>query len=298
MFGLRGSKQAQEQLKEQLKEVRARVRRRDQEIVKLRERVAFLEGALGETKTSLSEASAEIDAFKAQLVTRGERLRAMGPELGEREQEIIDRFSRLYYDLGSAGGTWQRTAWLGAPVQKVPLDLWIYQEILYEQQPDLIIETGTADGGSALYLASVCDLLEKGRIVTVDIAERGPSGTERPSHPRVRYLLGSSTDEKILEDVRREAEGAERVLIILDSDHSEGHVLAELEAYSDLVPLGGYLIVEDTNINGHPVLPGFGPGPMEALDAFLSRTNSFEIDESCEKLLLTQNPRGYLKRVR
>ncbi len=93
------------------------------------------------------------------------------------------------------------------------------------------------------------------------------------------------------------AEGAESVLVVLDSDHSKEHVLAELEAYSPLVSEGGYLIVEDTNINGHPVLPNWGPGPTEALEEFLADNEDFVSDKGREKFFFTQNPGGFSKRV-
>ena len=88
------------------------------------------------------------------------------------------------------------------------------------------------------------------------------------------------------------------LLVLLDSDHSREHVLDELRAYSPLVTPGSYVIVEDTNLNGHPVWPDFGPGPMEAVDIFLSESDDFVIDTSREKFYLTWNPRGYLKRVK
>jgi len=82
--------------------------------------------------------------------------------------------------------------------------------------------------------------------------------------------------------------------VILDSDHSRDHVLDELRLYAPLVTSGSYVIVEDTNINGHPVLPQFGPGPMEALDEFLRESDEFSIDDQREKFFLTFNPRGFL----
>ena len=118
-----------------------------------------------------------------------------------------------------------------------------------------------------------------------------------PSHPRMRRLRGSSVDPAIVAEVRRRTDG-KRTMVILDSDHSEVHVAAELRAYRDIVSVGSLLIVEDTNVNGHPVLPDYGPGPMEALDSFLAENPDFEIDPSYERLILTMNPRGYLRRVR
>ncbi len=86
-------------------------------------------------------------------------------------------------------------------------------------------------------------------------------------------------------------------MIILDSDHSRENVTRELVAYSPLVTQGSYLIVEDTNVNGHPVLPDFGAGPMEAVEAFLAAHPTFEVDERREKFLMTFNPRGFLRRT-
>jgi cephalosporin hydroxylase len=201
-----------------------------------------------------------------------------------RRVRIANQFARMSYAVNAT--------WLGTPALKAPADLWIYQEIIAELRPDLIVETGTMFGGSALYLASICDLVGRGQVVTIDIDERGPY----PPHPRVDYWTASSIDPATIDRLRERE--AETVLVILDSDHSERHVRAELEAYESLVTVGSYLIVEDTNINGHPVLRGYGPGPMEAVDGFMATATNYVIDRSREKFLVTQNPRGYLRRIR
>ena len=229
-----------------------------------------------------------------ELVTRSfEMLAAQEPDAqpssGVRDA-IVDRFHRLYYN---DPGTWRATYWLGVLAWKCPLDLWVYQEIMQELRPQLIIECGTAHGGSANFLASICDLLGCGEIVTIDI-ESQPG---RPVHPRITYILGSSTDPEVIAQVRAMVPTAGNVLVILDSDHRAPHVERELSAYADMVTLGSYLIVEDTNINNHPVLDGFGPGPMEAVSAFLEANHQFVIDEARQKYHLTFNPRGYLRRV-
>jgi cephalosporin hydroxylase len=203
---------------------------------------------------------------------------------------LIDQFHRLYY--ASNEQTWGNTFWLGQRVLKCPLDLWTYQEILHEMQPELIIETGTYQGGSSLFLASICDLLGCGEVLTIDVDRRD----DRPRHPRITYLNGSSTSNAILRQVRQRAEGASRVLVILDSGHAKEHVLAELRAYAPLVTPGSYLVVEDTNLNGHPVDSDHGPGPAEAVAEFLERNDAFDRDESREKFMLTFNPGGYLKK--
>jgi cephalosporin hydroxylase len=203
---------------------------------------------------------------------------------------IVDQFHRLYYD---DPGTWRNTHWLGISTFKCPLDLWIYQEILQELRPQLIVECGTASGGSAAYMASMCDLVGSGRIVTIDIE----STPDRPVHPRITYLLGSSVDPDVVAQVRAMLPSEGHVLVILDSDHSAAHVALELSTYCDMVTVGSFLVVEDSDINGHPVLPDFGPGPMEALDAFLKANDQFVVDEAKQKYHLTFNPRGFLRRI-
>jgi cephalosporin hydroxylase len=203
---------------------------------------------------------------------------------------LVDQFHTLYYDRREQ--TWGNTFWLGHHVLKCPLDLWTYQEILHDVQPDLIIETGTYRGGSALFLASVSDLLRRGEVVTIDSARQ----EGRPRHRRITYLTGSSTSDTILRQVHRRAKGKSAVLVILDSGHGKDHVLAELNAYAPFVTPGSYLVVEDTNLNGHPVLGHHGPGPAEAVAEFLEGNDAFVRDESREKFLLTFNPGGFLKK--
>lgn len=208
------------------------------------------------------------------------------------KRNVIDHFHRLYYDSGTQ--TWYKnTFWLGIRTWKCPLDLWVYQEIIFELKPDIIIECGTARGGSALFLASICDSLNKGRIISIDIEDK----EDKPQHTRITYLLGSSTSEEIVERVKSFIRSKDKVMVILDSDHHKEHVLMELKIYSTFVTKGSYIIVEDTNLNGHPVESEFGPGPMEAVRVFLRGHKDFIIDKSREKFLLTFNPNGYLKRI-
>ncbi len=208
------------------------------------------------------------------------------------DRPVSQLFHLLFYR--DAASTWASTQWMGVPLLKLPLDLWVYQEILYKTQPDLIIETGTNRGGSALYFANLFDLIGKGRIISVDITHPAEG---LPNHPRIRFLLGSSTDPKTLTQVTGELRSGERVMVVLDSDHSRHHVLQELELYSPFVSVGCYLVVEDTNVNGHPVWRSFGPGPMEALEDFLRTHSEFVCDQSCEKYKVTFSPRGWVKRL-
>ena len=209
----------------------------------------------------------------------------------------MDSFSDLYYSKLDEGRGLHTIvlSWMGYEMFKCPLDLWIYQEMIVEQQPDLIVEIGTYKGGSTLYLAHICDLVGKGRIISIDIdATHQPI---RPQHPRIEYWLGSSLDPAIISKVKNAASGAANVLVILDGDHRCETVIQELRIYSELAPVGGYLIAEDTNINGHPTYPSFGPGPWEAVDIFIGENKKFVADRTLERFLLTMNPRGYLKRI-
>ena len=208
------------------------------------------------------------------------------------DDDVVERFHCLYYD--NYPRTWENTFFLGVPTLKCPLDLWVYQEILWELHPDLIVECGTASGGSALYLATLLDVIGRGRVVTIDIEAR-PGW---PTHDRVEYVTGSSTDPTVTERIVAASEAEGTVMVILDSDHSESHVKKELEIYAPIVTVGSYLVVEDTNVNGHPVSSGFGPGPWEAVEDFLDQTEDFVVDEAREKFFLTFNPRGFLRRVR
>lgn len=196
------------------------------------------------------------------------------------------------HDVLYESDAWTRATWLGAQALKNPLDLWVYQEIVAETRPELIVETGTYRGGSALFLASICDLVGRGEVVSIDIE---PEREDYPRHPRITYLAGrSSTDPDVVSEVRERAAGR-RLLVVLDSDHSQAHVAAELEAYAPLVPVGCYVVVEDSNIGR--IRKDLVPGPLEAVEAFLARTSEFEVDREREKFLITFNPSGYLRRV-
>lgn len=205
---------------------------------------------------------------------------------------VVDSFIKLYYH--SKPRIWNNTFWSGVPIGKCPSDLWVYQEIIFETKPDVIIECGTGCGGSALFLAQHCDLLHNGRVITIDIIEQ----PNRPRHERITYITGSSTAEDTLRRIAELIGSSDKVLVILDSDHSRDHVLQELNHYKGLVTAGSYIIVEDTIIGGHPVKRDRRPGPMEAIMEFLKANQDFMIDKSREKFYLTFNRNGYLKKLR
>ena len=209
-----------------------------------------------------------------------------------RDAHVKAAYHRWYHDT-EWGTTVQDTYWLGSPLLKTPLDMWIYQEIMYQTRPTVIVETGTWRGGSAKYFGSIFDLIGEpsGRIITVDIEK-----FSTPENPRATYLIGSSTSPEILRQIRSLIHPEDKVMVSLDSDHSEEHVFEELRFYSDLVTPGQYLVVEDTHLNGNPIRTGVGD-PYAAVLRFLEQDDRFEADRSREKFGLTFNPNGWLRRL-
>jgi cephalosporin hydroxylase len=203
-------------------------------------------------------------------------------------------FSRWYYTKQP----FLTHHWMGVPLVKCPFDLHSYQELIYETKPTLIVETGTFAGGSALYFAHLFDILGEGRVVTVDIREADV--IQLPEHERIGYIQGvSSTDLAVVEHIRRNAKG-ERVMVVLDSDHTRNHVLRELELYHRLVSTGCYLVVEDTNMDAEIFVPGAlkDGGPAAAIKAFQPTNHGFEVDHTRERDGFSFQPGGYLRRIR
>jgi cephalosporin hydroxylase len=211
------------------------------------------------------------------------------------EVERISReFTKVFHALKDQ--TFATTTWLGVPLVKSPSDILVLQQIICETRPELIVETGVYLGGSALLYASLLDALGiDGKVVAVDIDISAVYAPAR-EHPRIELLEGSSTDPEVASRIRALAEG-KRTMVDLDSDHRAHHVLEELRTYSSLVTPGCYLVVEDCFLGGRPVRPEAVPGPSEALEAWLADNPPFENDRWRERFLLTQNPRGYLRRV-
>jgi cephalosporin hydroxylase len=213
--------------------------------------------------------------------------------LTDDEQAIVDAFHKLYYDQRVKNRETVLLSWYGHRIEKCPFDIWTYQEIIFDTKPDLIVECGTRFGGGALYLASLLDLRGgPGQVVTIDITPM----RHQPKHPRIEYIVGSSSDPAVFARVKAQAAG-KRTMVILDSDHSAKQVAAELKLWPEIVTPGCYLIIDDADQGGHPVIPEFGPGPTEALDEWYPTQKEFVIDPSRERFMLSLNPRGYLKRV-
>ncbi len=206
--------------------------------------------------------------------------------------EPAREFTRVYWQRRQS--TWANTHWRGVPVQKLALDLWVLQEIIQSTRPDVVFETGAKFGGSAAYVADLLEMAGGGRVISVDCTLDQLHESARDD-ARIEFVEGDSTDAAIVAQIH-EMCGTARVMIVLDSDHRARHVRAELDAYGDLVAPGCYLIVEDTIVNGNPILPDFGPGPGEAVAAWIELHPEFEVDRSREHLMATFHPGGYLRR--
>jgi cephalosporin hydroxylase len=201
--------------------------------------------------------------------------------------------SLFFCDIVGKTNNFDKVTWLGQPIWQNVLDLWTIQETIAEVKPELIIESGTNRGGSSLFYANLLDLLGSGKIVTIDVEK-----LHSLSHPRVTYLLGSSTSPEIVEQVQKLADACTGpILVILDSDHSEAHVRRELELYSPLVTPGSFCLVQDGVIDTLWIFRHARPGPLPAIRDFLKTTTDFELDRArCAKFPITHHPQGWLRR--
>jgi cephalosporin hydroxylase len=195
---------------------------------------------------------------------------------------------------------WDSLWYQNVRIIKNPLDLWMMQQIIYEVRPDILVETGTWNGGSALYFASVFNAFGMGgaRVLTIDLGNYTQAASVNPLWKQhVTFYQGSSVDPAIVAKIAGQARGG-KTLVTLDSDHSARHVLNELKSYAPLVSPGSYLIVEDTHIDALPTHPEQGPGPMAAVEQFLKTDlgKQFERDDSREAMVMTFNPGGWLRR--
>jgi len=186
--------------------------------------------------------------------------------------------------------------WMGVRAIKNPLDAWIYQEIIYGVKPDVIIEIGSAEGGSTLYFANLLDLLGKGIVISIDI-DRTKYHIE---HGRITIITGDSSSPETISKVSNLCKD-KYVLVIHDGDHRKENVLKDLRSYSTFVSVNSYFIVEDGIADLFQAGDGIGmfeDGPLKATEEFLTENHNFIVDKECERYILTYNPKGFLKRIR
>ncbi|MDQ7081388.1 MAG: CmcI family methyltransferase [Paracoccaceae bacterium] len=236
-------------------------------------------------------------------------------------QEFLDNIERQSLALGDDAAAFAKSldvmveldkydysylwTWMGVPIIQLPADIMATQEVIWATKPDVIIETGVARGGSVLFMASLLEVIGKGKVIGVDIDIRAHNRDSIENHPmskRVTLIEGGSVDEGTLARVRAEIPEGARVMVVLDSDHSRDHVLAECRAYGPMVSPGCYMVVADTVV-GHmdkDIAPTKrshqwfkGNEPLSALNDYLAETDRFEVDKVLNgKLVLSSSPGG------
>lgn len=238
------------------------------------------------------------EAFEAQKRAEIERMTG--------REDLTQLSNRWVQEVSKLGYTYH-FSWMGLPIIQLPQDMVAMQELVWDIRPDLVIETGIARGGSLVFYASLLALLGgDGRVLGIDIDIRTPNRAALDAHPmrkRIDLIEGSSTSDEVVAQVAQAAAKAERVLVVLDSNHTHEHVLAELERYAPFVTSGSYLVVFDTIIEDLPAdyFPDrpWGPGnnPRTAVQAFLEANDDFEVDRLLDaKLQVTVARGGYLRR--
>ena len=227
--------------------------------------------------------------------------------------EIFIEQSRAWVEASMRKQYVYNFSWLGRPIIQNPVDMIGLQEIIWKVQPDLIIETGIAHGGSFIFLASMlelnalCNGEEGAQVLGIDIDIRAHNKEAILAHPlshRITMFEGSSVDTNLVEKVKQFAAGKRKVLVCLDSNHTHEHVIKELNAYADLVSVGSYCIVFDTFVDDVPkdVFENrpWGPGdnPKTAVREFVEGNPHFVIDHAIHnKLMLSSAPHGFLRRI-
>lgn len=249
----------------------------------------------------------KLDAVTLFQQEKEDNIRAMT------QDKNTKRIGRLFMDHVTDYKYGYYFTWMGRPIIQHPQDMVALQEIIIEIQPDLVLETGIAHGGSLIFSASMLELLDiaapldgiKREVVGIDIEIRTHNRAAIETHPmyrKITMLEGSSTDPDIVRAVKNIAENHKTVMVLLDSCHTADHVLREMELYGPLVSVGSYLVVYDTLVEfedkPHTDRPwGKGNSPYTAVQEFLRIHDEFTVDESIEqKIVITSCPGGWLKK--
>ena len=246
-----------------------------------------------------------IESFKSQVARN---------IVGLSTDKDVQGLSRIWSRETNRNGYTYNFSWLGRPIIQYPQDIIAMQELIWSIKPDLIFETGIAHGGSLIFSASMLELNaacggpQNAEVLGVDIDIRTHNREALEAHSmfkRITMIQGSSIAPEVIEQVKAMAANKQRILVCLDSNHTHGHVLAELEAYAPLTSVGSYCVVFDTIIEDMPaeMFPdhpwGKGNNPKTAVWEYLKTHSEFEIDKKMDhKLLISVAPDGYLKRVR
>lgn len=219
--------------------------------------------------------------------------------------EGLELISGLWIKLCAQYKLMYETTWLGIPIIQLPEDIVIMQELIWKIRPDVIIECGLAHGGSALFYASLLDLIGRGFVIGIDVEIRQYNRISIQNHPmshRVRMIEGSSVSHETIGMVKDAVKGAGKIMVVLDSNHSREHVTKELDLYRDFVTPGSYMIAMDgAQAYVWDIPRGKSEwkedNPLIAIEQFIQRNNDFVIDERCNRLMVSSNPKGYLRKL-
>ena len=226
-------------------------------------------------------------------------------EIDPYTREGLEEMAKLWVKTAAHHRLMYEPTWLGIPIIQLPEDIVMMQELIYKVKPDVIVETGVAHGGTAVFYASLLELLGKGRVIGVDIEIRKYNEVAIKGHflsKRIDLIQGSSVDPAVLKKVRSKIKGADRVLIVLDSNHSHDHVLKELESYAPLVSSNSYLVAMDGAQEWVWNIPAGKKewkkdNPLRAIKEFLKHHPEWKADPYYNRFMVTSSPSGFLHRV-
>jgi cephalosporin hydroxylase len=221
-------------------------------------------------------------------------------------REGLEAIARLWVKSSAQNRIMYEPSWLGIPIIQYPSDIVVMQELIWKVRPDVIVETGFAHGGSAVFYASILELLGHGKVISVEVEIRKYNRVAVLAHPmshRIEMIEASSVEPATLAEVKRCIGDGQKVLVTLDSNHSYAHVLRELELYSPLVGEGSYLVAMDGAQQWVADMPRGKPewredNPLRAVHEFVRAHPEWEIDPHYNRMLVTSNPDGFLRRKR
>jgi len=220
-------------------------------------------------------------------------------------EESVEVLSHLWSKLCLHNKYTHNITWLGVPIIQFSNDIIMMQELIWKMRPDVIIECGLAHGGSALFYASLLEIIGKGYVIGIDIDIRPYNKIVIQNHPlshRVKMIEGSSISESVVNKLKKKILGSTKIMVVLDSNHSTEHVLNELNIYKNIVTTGCYIVVMDGIQKYVWDIPNGKKewkedNPLDAIEIFLEKNPHFEVDSHYERLKVTTNPKGFLKKV-
>jgi len=248
----------------------------------------------------------QIDTYKDLVIIDGKEFAIGSPEAFK---IISDIWLRSGWDAKYV----YSFEWMGRPIIQLPEDMVRTQEVIFKIKPDVIIETGVAHGGSLIFYASLCKAMERGRIVGVDIEIRPHNRKAIEEHflfPYITLIEGSSVDVGVIAKVQEQVKANEKVMVLLDSNHSYDHVLDELRAYSSMVSLDSYIVATDGIMESLVGAPRSSPdwgrnNPKKAAEHFVDENTNFVIEEPVfhfNEGLITERvtywPSAFIKRIK